>query len=78
MNLTKKNLLTKLSTIGTTITLLMIKNNICFATGIGTHEVEAATDNIQRVIIDIAMPLRRTSNLWMHCYSSIQDDCKCE
>lgn len=59
MNLTKrkKQLLTKLSTIGTTLTLLAINSNICFATGIGTQEVQTATDNIKRVIVSIAMPL---------------------
>lgn len=61
MNLSKKKkqLLTKLSTIGTTITLLAIKSNICLATngGIGTAEVQTATENIKRVITSIAMPL---------------------
>lgn len=59
MNLTKKKkqLLTKLSTIGTTITLFAIKSNVCFAEGIGTAEVQTATDNIKRVITSIAMPL---------------------
>lgn len=60
MSLTKKKrqLLTKLSTIGTILTLLAIRSNICFATGIGTQEVETATENIKRVITSIAMPLR--------------------
>lgn len=64
MNLSKKkkHLLTKLSTIGTTITLLAIKSNVCFAEGIGTAEVQTATDNIKRVITSIAMPLRWCSN----------------
>ena len=59
MNLTKKKkqLLTKLSTIGTTITLFAIKSNICFAESIGKTEVDTATDNIKRVITSIAMPL---------------------
>lgn len=59
MSLTKrkKQLLTKLSTIGTTLTLLIIKSNMCFATGIGTAEVQTATENIKRVITSIAMPL---------------------
>lgn len=51
-------MLTKLSTIGTTITLIAIKSNICFAESIGTAEVETATENIKRVITSIAMPLR--------------------
>lgn len=60
MNLTKrkKQIITKLSTIGTTITLFAIKSNVCFAETIGTTEVEAATENIKRVITSIAMPLR--------------------
>ena len=53
----KKQLLTKLSTIGTTITLLAIKSNICFAESIGKAEVDTATKNIKRVITSIAMPL---------------------
>jgi hypothetical protein len=58
MNLTKKKLLTKLSTISTTLTLFAIQSNICFAeSGIGTAEVQTATDNIKRVITSIAMPL---------------------
>lgn len=57
MNLTKKKMITKLSTVGTTITLLLIKSNICFAEGIGTAEVNTATENIKRVITSIAMPL---------------------
>ncbi len=64
MNLSKKkrNFLTKLSTIGTMITFLAIKSNVCFATGIGTAEVQTATDNIKRVIVSIAMPLRWSIN----------------
>lgn len=63
MNLSKrkKNILNKLSTIGTTITLLAIKTNMVLAaetSGIGTAEVQTATDNIKRVITSIAMPLR--------------------
>ena len=59
MNQTKKTkqLLTKLSTTGTTITLLAIKSNICFAESIGKAEVDTATKNIKRVITSIAMPL---------------------
>ena len=63
MNLSKrkKNILNKLSTIGTTITLIAIKTNMVLAaetSGIGTAEVQTATDNIKRVITSIAMPLR--------------------
>ena len=62
MNLSKKKIITKLSTIGTTITLFAIKANMVFAaetgnSGIGTAEVTQATDNIKRVITSIAMPL---------------------
>lgn len=55
----KRKLLKKLSTIGTTLTLIAINSNMCFAEGggIGTTEVQAATDNIKRVITSIAMPL---------------------
>ena len=65
MNITKKKkkLIPKLSSIGTTITLLLIQCNQCFAESIGTAEVDAATDNIKRVITSIAMPLGRSFNL---------------
>lgn len=39
------------------ITLLLIKCGKVFASGIGTAEVEQATNNIKRVISSIAMPL---------------------
>lgn len=38
-------------------TLLVTVNSICFAEGIGTAEVNSATENIKRVITSIAMPL---------------------
>lgn len=53
----KKQIITKLSSIGIVLTLLFIKGNIVFATGIGTAEVQTATENIRRVITSIAMPL---------------------
>lgn len=54
----KKQIVTKLSTIGSVLTMIALKANICFAeSGIGTAEVEAATQNIKRVITSIAMPL---------------------
>ena len=64
---TKKKILSKLSAIGTTITLFAIKANMVFAaetggSGIGTAEVQTATENIKRVITSIAMPLRWCSN----------------
>lgn len=58
MKINKKKILTKFVTIGTTFTLIAIKSNICFAEGgIGTAEVQTATENIKRVITSIAMPL---------------------
>ncbi len=59
MKLTKRKgkIIRKLSAIGATFTLLFIKGNVAFATGIGTAEVQTATDNIKRVITSIAMPL---------------------
>ncbi len=53
----QKKIMKKLSTIGTTLTLLAIQGNQCFAETIGTEEVQTATDNIKRVITSIAMPL---------------------
>lgn len=50
-------MLTKLATVSTLITLFTIQSNFCFAEGIGTAEVNTATENIQRVITSIAMPL---------------------
>ncbi len=82
MNLTKSNkkIIKKLSTIGTAITLVAIKCNMCLAVdaGIGTAEVQTATDNIKRVITSIAMPLRRCINFCKYCNSSNKDDCKCK
>ena len=65
MNVTKnkKKFITKLSGIGTILSLLFIKSNQCFAESIGTAEVQTATDNIKRVITSIAMPLGRCFNL---------------
>lgn len=60
MNLskTKKNIITKLSTIAMCTTLFVIQTSMCFASsGIGTAEVQTATENIKRVITSIAMPL---------------------
>lgn len=59
MKLTKKKtqIISKLSTLVGMFTLFAIKNNVVFATGIGTQEVQTATDNIKRVITSIAMPL---------------------
>ena len=58
MNLTKRNFFNKLAVIGTTASLIFMKANVCFAaSGIGTSEIDAATENIKRVITSIAMPL---------------------
>lgn len=65
MNLVKnkQQFITKLKVIGTMITLFLIKANMVFAVEdentitIGTAEVKQATDNIQRVITSVAMPL---------------------
>ena len=60
MKINKKNkqIFSKLSAIGTTIALMIMKSNMVFAeTGIATAEVNTATDNIKRVITSIAMPL---------------------
>ena len=73
----KNNVLTKLSTIGSTLTLIAIRSNVCFAEGIGTAEVQTATDNIKRVIISIAMPLRRRFNFCKRCCGCNKNDCKC-
>lgn len=84
MNLVKrkKQIITKLSTIGTTLTLLAIKGNMVFATdgstGIGTAEVKAATENIERVITSIAMPLGRYFNFRKYSSCSTKNDCKCK
>ena len=63
MNVTKgkKKLIAKLSSIGTTITLLLI---------------QTATDNIKRVITSIAMPLGRSFNFCKCSCCSIKNDCQ--
>ena len=53
----KKQMITRLFTIGMMLTLFVVQSNVCLATTIWTAEVEAATENIKRVIISIAMPL---------------------
>ena len=60
MNIVKRKnkIAKKLSTMGATITLFLIKCNMCLAEdGIGTAEVKTATENIKRVITSVAMPL---------------------
>lgn len=64
MKLKKEKISKKLSVIATTITLIAVNNSICFAeSGIGTAEVQTATENIKRVITSIAMPLRQCINI---------------
>lgn len=53
----KKQIITKLSTAGTTAMLFAIQASQVFAETIGTAEVQTATDSIKRVITSIAMPL---------------------
>ncbi len=81
MKLTKKKgkIISKLSTMGTILSLLAIKCNMSLAadSGIGTAEVQTATDNIKRVITSIAMPLRRYSNFCKCGCCSNKNDCKC-
>ena len=53
----KQKILAKLSAIAATLTVFAIRCNTVFAEGIGTAEVQTATDNVKRVITSIAMPL---------------------
>ena len=79
MNLKTKKLLKKLTTIGSTLSLIAMQTNFCLATGsIGTAEVNTATESIKRVIISIAMPLGRCFNFCKYRYSSFENDCKCK
>ena len=73
----KKIIVSKLSTILTTLALFSIKSNLVFATGIGTAEVQTATDNIKRVITSIAMPLGRYSYFCKYSSCSTKNDYKC-
>lgn len=58
MNQTKKkNFITKVKGMITTLAITFIPASTCLATSIGTSEVQTATDNIKRVITSIAMPL---------------------
>lgn len=78
MKIKKNKLITKLSTIGTTFALFIMKfSNICYATGVGTAEVETATENIKRVITSIAMPLRWRTYFCKCSSSCNKNDCKC-
>lgn len=66
----KNKIIKKLSTVGLTTTFLMVQASQVFAESIGTAEVNAATDNIKRVITSIAMPLGRSFNLCKCCCCS--------
>ena len=64
----KKLVIVRVFTLLAIILVLLTNVNAVLATesgttGIGTAEVEAATNNIQRVITSIAMPLRWSFNL---------------
>ena len=75
MNLKRKKILEKLTTIGTTLSLIAMQTNYCLATGsIGTAEVTTATESIKRVIISIAMPLGRCINICKCCYCCNKND----
>lgn len=53
-----KKITKKISTFAVTLALAAIQTKSIFAAGaIGTQEVNAATENIKRVIVSIAMPL---------------------
>ena len=69
MKLTKRKtqIINKLSILIGMFTLFAIKNNVVFATGIGTQEVQTATENIKRVITSIAMPLGRCADFCKYC-----------
>ena len=74
---TKQKILKTLSKLNTIITLIVIQSNTCFATGIGTAEVQTATENIKRVITSIAMPLGRCFNICKYSCCSNKNDSKC-
>ena len=68
----------KLKKIITTIVIIAIQCNYCYATGIGTAEVQTATENIKRVITSIAMPLRWSINICKYSSCSNKNDSKCK
>lgn len=53
----KQKMIKKIYVVSTTATLFVTQASQVFAESIGTAEVQAATDNIKRVITSIAMPL---------------------
>ena len=67
----------KISIFAATLALIAIQASSIFAAGaIGTQEVDAATQNIKRVIISIAMPLRWSIDFCKCCCSCNKNDCK--
>ena len=72
----KKKFIDKVKYVGTMLAIIAMRSNICLAEdSIQTTEVEAATDNIQRVITSIAMPLGRSINFCKCCNCCIKNDC---
>lgn len=75
LKIKKKKILEKLTTIGTTLSLIAMQTNLCLAVGsIQPTEVTTATDSIKRVIISIAMPLRWNLNICKCCYCCNKND----
>lgn len=74
MKKVKEKVIKVLSILSLTITWVVIKTNTVFATGIGTAEVQTATENIKRVITSIAMPLRWCTNLCKYRSCSYKND----
>lgn len=60
----------RLSVMATTTLISLAMNSTVFASGIGTAEVQTATENIKRVITSIAMPLRWCFNFCKYRYCS--------
>ena len=72
----KEKLISRISVITTTLSLIVLRSKQCFAEGIGIAEVKTATENIQRVITSIAMPLRWCFDFCKYCSSCNKNDCK--
>ena len=53
----KKQILTKLSTLGTMLTLFAIKSNLVFATGIGTAELIILKELLQVLLCHLVVYL---------------------
>lgn len=75
----KKKFMPVICSITTFIFMMAARTNYSMAeSGIGTAEVQAATDNIKRVITSIAMPLRWNFNICKYCCSCFKNDSKCQ